>query len=111
MIHLDRRLPLRRAMATLAVIAARDVGRTLAARIDTVVALQTISGNSGMVKWCSRPRSGGVASVALRGGRHVVYAFAACRNTVVTRRARSQYLGVIDLLSRTPQRYRMTCFT
>ena len=39
MIHLNRRLPLRCAVATLAILRTRDVGRTLAARIDTVVAL------------------------------------------------------------------------
>lgn len=64
-----------------------------------------------MVKRCAQPRGGRVAGVALGSGRHVVYAFAARRDTVVTRGTRSQNLRVINLLNRPPQQNGMACFT
>lgn len=76
-------------MATLTAIAARDVGRTLTARIDAVVALHAIGGDPSMIEWRSQPLGGGVARVTLGYGRHVIDSFAAGRDAVVTRRTHS----------------------
>jgi len=98
------------AMAIFADIGRLRVQRTLAGRVCSVMAADTVVNDIRVVEICRQPGDGSVAVIAIIAAGDMRRVFADGYHTVMTRAAGPNYLGVVDCKGRNPGVWCMAIF-